>query len=161
MNPNEKHEDRLADRGEERLRALGTRHPRCSVLGCEEDDPFALTGAEPNILCREHLADSQGRSWTEQHHVPGQHNDPSTLPAPANDHGALSEYQALWPRETLRNPDGSPLLRAAAAIRGWLDVLWVIIHRTVGWIPAALESLNQLLCDRLGDRWWEGLGWQP
>jgi hypothetical protein len=40
-----------------------------------------------------------------------------------------------WPRETLQNPDAGPLLIAAAALRGWLDVLVHIIKHTLGWIP--------------------------
>jgi len=153
--------DALEDRRDERLRALGTRSPRCSVAGCPETDPFALTGAHPKILCREHAADALDKSWTEEHHPDGQHNNPFTVRVPANDHGALSEDQALWPRETLRNPEGSPLLRAAAALRGWLTILRVLIDRTVGWIPAALETLDQLLTGRLGPGWWDTLGWPP
>ena len=57
--------------------------------------------------------------------------------------------------ETLRNPDGSPLLRAAAALRGWLDLLWLIMVRAVGWIPVFLEQLDAHLRQRLGERWWE------
>jgi hypothetical protein len=153
--------DAIEDRREERLRALGTRTPRCQAEGCTETDPFALTGAHPDILCREHLADNLGNSWTEDHHPPGQHNDPFNGPLPANDHGVVSELQGLWPRDTLRNPDGSPLLRAAAALRGWLTILRLIIERTVGWIPPALEELNRLLIKRIGPRWWDTLGWQP
>src|SRR4051812_34101732 len=75
----------------------------------------------------------------------GQHNDPLTSPIPANDHRVLSELQAQWPEKTLRNPDGSPLLRIAAGLRGWLDVLRLLIERVAGWIPAALEQLDELL----------------
>jgi len=66
--------------------------------------------------------------------------------------------QRDWPEHTLRNPDGSPLLAAAAAIRGWLDVLWLVMQRTVGHIPVLLESLDEGLRTTYGDRWWEGLG---
>jgi hypothetical protein len=155
----ENHDDALAERREQRLRALGTRSPRCSVAGCDETDPFALTGVDPDILCREHLTDTQGRSWTEEHHPAGQYNDPTTVSAPANDHGALSEYQALWPRDTLRNPDASPLVRAAAWIRGWLDLVRLMIDRAVGRIPAALEDLDALLTSFIGPGWWDTLGW--
>jgi hypothetical protein len=155
----EDHEDRLVDRREERLRALGTRYPRCSVPGCEESDPFALTGVDPNILCRDHLAAMHGRSWVEQHHPAGRHNDQASVPVPANDHGALSEHQALWPPDTLRNAHGSPLLRMAAWIRGWLAIVRVM-ERTLGRIPASLERLDALLSDRIGQDWWEALGWR-
>jgi hypothetical protein len=159
--PSSNFEDDRADQIEIRLRALGSRTARCSHPGCVETDPFALTGVEPNILCREHAADAANRSWTEDHHPTGQHNAPETVEVPANDHGVLSEYQRLWSREILRNPDGSPLLRAAAATQGWLDVLRLMIERTVGWIPGELERLDRLLRDWIGERWWETIGWQP
>jgi hypothetical protein len=149
-------QERREIRREERLRALGTRDPRCSYPGCLEGDPFALIGTHPRILCYEHLADAIGRSWVEGHHAQGKHNDPDdVVDTPANDHGVLSNgLQPLWPRETLRNPDGSPLLHAAAAIRGWLDILRLIIERTVGWVPPFLEALDAWLSERLGERWW-------
>lgn len=161
MNPNEDYEDRLADLREDRYRALGTRSPRCSTLGCTETDPIALTGARPNITCHEHLADQMDCRWTQYHHLSGQANSPDTGALPANDHAAVSAMQSLWPRDTLRNPEGSPLLRAAAAVRGWLDMLRMMIERTLRWVPAALESLDALLTDRHGPRWWDQLGWTP
>lgn len=157
----DEYEDRLADLRENRLRALGTRSPRCSVPGCAETDPLALTGAAPKIICQEHLADRQGRRWTQDHHFSGRANAPETGPLPVNDHAVLSGMQSLWPRETLRNPDGSPLLRAAAAVRGWMEILRLVIERTLRWVPAALETLDLLLAQRLGPLWWEQLGWAP
>jgi len=65
--------------------------------------------------------------------------------------------QRDWPERTLRNPDGSPLLAAAAAIRGWLDILGLVVQRTVGHVPALLESLDARLRATYGDRWWEVL----
>lgn len=152
-------EDRRADQLEARLVALGTRSPQCSVSGCKEEDPFALTGTDPDILCCEHRADEQGRTWTEAHHPPGRRNDPATVPLPANDHGAVSAEQALWPRETLRNPQESPLVRAAAWIRGFLVIAQVLIERYLAKIPPALERLDALLTAKDGPVWWEQLGW--
>lgn len=157
------HEDD-EDRLEQRLRQLGTRTPRCSAPGCDEADPFALTGAHPDLLCVEHAADRDGRDWLEESHTAGRSNAPADAPpVPANDHSTLThKHQAAWPRDTLRNPDGSPLLKAAAATRGWLDVLRLIIERTVGWIPGFLERLDEWLRIKIGDRWWgEFDGWQP
>jgi hypothetical protein len=62
--------------------------------------------------------------------------------------------------ETLRNPDGSPLLRAAASIRGWLDTLRLIMERTVGWVPAFLEWLDARLRVTIGVQWWVTLGYE-
>lgn len=155
MNPDELEELR-EQRLEERLHQLGIRNPRCAVPGCGETSPFALSGTHPHLICDEHRADAAGRTWIEGHHVQGKANDPGdVVPTPANDHAEASELQRLWPRTTLRNQDGSPLLRAAAALRGWLDLLRLIIERTVGWIPELLEELDAWLRDQLGPRWWD------
>jgi hypothetical protein len=109
-------------------------------------------------LCAEHAADRDARAWSEGHHVQGRRNDPhDVIDIPANDHAVLSELQRAWSRETLRNPDGSPLLHAAAALRGWLDILRLVIERTVGWIPPMLETLDEALRERLGPGWWHDL----
>jgi hypothetical protein len=146
----------MEDRRDQRRRALGHMNPQCSEPGCTETDPLALAGAHPEILCYEHDALRKGRSWLEGHHLAGQANDPITAEMPGNDHRAISERQnELWSRETLRNPDGSPLLMSSAAIRGWLDVLWVVLERTITWIPGFLERLDEWLCEEIGPRWWE------
>src|SRR5262249_24107741 len=146
---------------EERHCRLGTRSPRCVELGCDETNPFALTGVHPNLLCYEHATLRHRRSWLEDHHGKGRRNDGlDTVELPGNDHRALSGGQLLWLRETIRNPDVSPLLRAAAALRGWLDVLWLIMTRTVGWIPGFLEQLDAWLRERLGPRWWDEFDWR-
>lgn len=145
---------------EEQLRKLGTRSPVCAVDGCDQTNPFALTGTHPRILCYEHQAELNNRPWLEAHHPMGRANDPETLLLPGNDHRVLSARQRQWPQETLRNPDGSPLLKAAAALRGWLDVLWLIITVTLGWVPDLLEQLDAWLRAVLGDRWWDGFNWR-
>jgi hypothetical protein len=153
------YKERVEDLRETRLRALGTRSPECSIGACRETDPFALTGVHPDILCSEHDADAQGRSWIEDHHIAGRHNDPTKVSLPANEHSAVTARQGLWDRDTLRNQNGSPLLRMAAWIRGWVEVMRVMIDRSIGRIPAGLEKLDVLLTDRLGSGWWEALGW--
>jgi hypothetical protein len=145
-----------ADRLEARLATLGTHTPRCKVRGCEETNPFALMGAHPELYCPLHTAEFAGRHWFERHHPAGQANDAEhTVEVPMGDHMVLSSYQQEWPQETLRNPDGSPLLRAAAATRGWLDILRLILDRTVGWVPRFLERLDAWLNTKLGERWWD------
>jgi hypothetical protein len=151
--------DWIQEQLEQRLRELGTRTPRCRVESCHETHPFALTGIHPEIICYEHRLEQLGRRSTEEHHWFGRHNDPFTTAIPGNDHRFLSTLQARWPGETLRNPHGSPVLKAAAALRSWLDLLWVLIHRLVGWIPAFLEWLDGALSAHIGERWWEELGW--
>jgi hypothetical protein len=154
MSSHDSFDDRREELLEARLRRLGTRTPACRVPGCRETDPFALTGVDPNILCREHDADRRGVNWIEQHHPAGRRNSPLKVPLCANDHAVLTAEQALWPRETLRNPDSSPLLRAAAVIRGWLEILFLTMDRAVAWIPPFLEQLDRWLREQLGDRWW-------
>ena len=137
-----------------RQRRLG---PNAKCRTCGESDPAALLPADTCYACRQA---QMGRSGLEKHHPAGQANDPMTVAIPANDHRVLSDFQQQWPEATLRNPDGSPLLRAAASIRGLLDVLRLIMERTVGWIPPFLEALDSWLRDQLGGRWWDGLQWQ-
>jgi hypothetical protein len=123
-----------------------------------ERDPFAMTGTAPDLLCYEHQAIAGGRDPVEAHHVSGRANDPDTTArVPGNDHRVLSDLQQDWPIETLRNREGSPLIRAAAEIRGWLDVLWLILTR-LGWIPPFLERLDVTLTDHHGAGWWRTLG---
>lgn len=141
-----------------RQRQLGTREPRCHL--CGEEDPFALTGRHPEIVCYECMDGGANRSWVEAHHSAGRHNDDATVSVPGNDHRVLSDRQLDWPRETLRNPDGSPLLKAAAALRGWLDVLRLTLERTFVWIPPFLEWLDARLRESIGERWWVALGWE-
>lgn len=125
-----------------------------SCAHCGEKDPVCLTKKGETIVCYECQKADAGKATVEKHHVAGQHNLPDTVPIPANDHRVLSDMQYEWPTETLRNPDESPLLRASATIRGWLDVLRLIIERTVGWIPDFLERLDDWLREKLGQSYW-------
>ena len=149
--------DEHADRLEEKLAALGTRTPRCAWEGCDETCPFMFTGVHPVIRCYEHEQIRLERPWLEDHHLAGKKNDPRTVQVPGNEHRLLSELQYRWPRETLRNPDGSPLLRAAAMIRGWENVLYVVMT-VIAWVPLYLEQLDVWLRKEVGPRWWETMG---
>lgn len=152
MEADKLHCDTRLIREEQQYRRLGTRKPSCNV--CEEREPAALTGTDPNIVCYECLALKKGKSTVEQHHMAGQHNDSFTVPIPANEHRILSDMQRDWPNGTLRNPDCSPLRQAAATIRGWLDILRLMIERVLGWIPAYLEQLDDILTGKLGNQYW-------
>jgi hypothetical protein len=143
-------------RRENHLRRLGTREPRCA--NCGENDPATLTGCAPDIICYECQAKASERSPIEQHHPAGRNNDPVTFPVPGNDHRILSDLQKDWPQETLRNPTDSPLRKAAATMRGFLDLLKLLIERVFGWIPDFLESLDNKLTEHIGAIWWEKLG---
>lgn len=136
---------------------------------CGEADPRALhqdrqaakdANGTDTVRCVECRLLAHDGVPIERHHLAGRANDPVTVPIPANEHAVLSDLQLAWPRETLRNPDGSPLLKAAASLRGWLDVLRLNLDRTVGWIPEFLEWLDAALSVLAGPRWWEKLGWE-
>lgn len=149
-----------AKRLEGQYRRLGIRTPVCAWPGCGERNPFALVGRHPDISCYEHYLLRTGKRPYEGHHVDGQNNSDVMSDIPGNDHRVISELQRLWPEDTLRNPEHSPLLVAAASIRGWLDVLLIIITRSVGWIPGFLEWLNRTLIDLHGPGWWIEFGWE-
>jgi hypothetical protein len=143
-------------RREKQLRRLRARTPECTK--CGESDPSALTGVAPEIICYECQAKASNRSPIERHHPAGRNNDPFTVPIPGNDHRILSDLQNDWPPETLRNPTGSPLRKAAATMRGFLDTLRLLIERLFGWIPDFLETLDAKLTEYFGASWWVALG---
>lgn len=157
--------DRMA-RHDRKRETLG-QYAECAV--CREGDIRTLQRAklvDPHgtpieaALCASCRIQFQGKRPTEKHHPSGKANDAFTIPIPANDHAVLTDAQQDWPRETWRNPDGSPLLTAAGALRGWLDVLRLMLERTVGWIPAMLESLDQMLRTTIGNAWWTTPGYE-
>jgi len=78
-----------------------------------------------------------------------------TIGIDPNDHRILSDLQQQWPARTLRNPDGSPLLAAAAALRGWLDILRLLLDRVLSQVPRLLEASDAYLVSLAGPRWWE------
>ncbi len=122
---------------------------------CGETKPFALvTGSNP-VICEECQRRTEGRSTFDDHHVAGEANDPLTVPVPANDHRAvLNVKQYDWPQRTLENRDGSPLLAAAAFIRGFCDTVILFIERLLSRIPKLLETVDSFLTQTLGPRYW-------
>lgn len=142
---------------EARRRVLGAADPRCAVPGCDETDPRALIGAYPRVLCAEHQADAEGDAWLEGHHVAGRHNDPTEVWLPANWHAIMtSEQQTAWPRELLRNPDGDPLLRTIARVRGSRETIGTILERALAPIEREDADLHDYLDERLGPGWVAG-----
>lgn len=142
-----------AMREHRREMALGT-HAACA--NCGESNRATLHKTGTAILCYECLARREGKSGMERHHTDGQHNSDFTIPLAANEHRILSEYQRAWPKATLENPDGSPLLKIAAALRGFLDMLKLLIDRLLGWIPPTLEAMDAALRSAYGRYWEQG-----
>jgi hypothetical protein len=132
-----------------RQRTLGP-DARCA---CGEADLRCLVITGEGVQCYACRGSQVGRSGIERHHVAGRHNLSGTVPIPSNDHRVLSDFQQDWPTNTVCNLDGSPLLQAAAAIRGWMDILVLILERIIGWIPRFLEALDAWLRERLGPGW--------
>ena len=119
-------------------------------LAATRTDPLALTGAHPNILCHEHLADPDGRCWTQQHHPSGRANSPDTVPTPGK-----RPRVRQWAPVTVGPGDVAQPRRQSAAAGGrgdpgWLDILRLIIERTVGWVPAVLEAWTSSSAKRSG-----------
>jgi hypothetical protein len=113
-----------------------------------------IPGTGPPI-CSECKRLADGRTPHDQHHPAGKSNHDLTIPIPVNDHRAvLSEAQYEWPSKTLRNPDRSPLLSAAACIRGIVDTITYLLEKLLAWIPPFLEMLDQFLVEQFGSRWW-------
>lgn len=139
---------------EGRRRVLGTAHPRCVVPGCSETDPRALTGASPAIVCAEHAADRDGRSWLEAHHLAGRRNAPVTVWLPANWHARMTHrQQTAWRRELLRNPRADPLLRAEALLRGSRETVAVVLDEGLGPLETELADLRDYLVERIAPDW--------
>ena len=124
---------------------------------CGESRAQALVAGATPTICAECDRKRKGRSTVDKHHVAGRANDPTTIPIPRNDHVAdLTERQHDWPLETLENPTGDPLRRAAACVRGLRDTLYYLIDTAVFWIAEMLEALSDLLVAQRGPTWFVG-----
>jgi hypothetical protein len=122
---------------------------------CGEGRALALERKSHPRLCTECRKESEGKTALEDHHMAGRANSDATIPVPANDHRAvLSEDQKDWPSETLGNPDGSPLLIAAACIRGFIDTILYLVEELLLWIADLLETLNRHMVEQHGPKWW-------
>ena len=125
---------------------------RCA---CSEDRPEALIAGSKPIVCAACKRIKFGQTTTDYHHFAGQANNPTTIPVPVNDHRAcLSTAQKDWPEATRNNPLGSPLLAAAACLRGFVDTVLYLMEKGLIWIAEMLEKLDELLMKKLGPRWW-------
>jgi hypothetical protein len=125
---------------------------RCA---CGELRPEALIRKGDAISCARCNRLRNGQSPIDSHHVAGRANSPVTLRVPVNDHRAiLSVSQQDWPNLTLENPNGSPLLRGAACIRGVADVIVYLIRELLLWVAEMLELLDAFLLRQSGPAWW-------
>ena len=128
---------------------------QCASCGENRADAL-IVGSAPTTCVQCHRT-RKGHRTVDLHHVAGAANDSTTIPVSVNDHVAdLSERQRDWPRETLENPHGCPLLRAAACIRGAVDILYYTVERSVMWVVGVIESLSAWLSATYGPSWFRG-----
>lgn len=143
-----------------RRRAAGRTCERCG-----ENRPEALVLRSQPVTCEECRRKGRGLHPHDAHHVAGKSNSALTIDIPANDHRArLSVDQLEWPKTTLQNPDGSPLIATAALLRGFADVCTYLLDSIVLYAASLLEQLDTYLRDRNGARWWSGTpiaAWAP
>jgi hypothetical protein len=133
---------------------------RCA---CGETRPLALIPGSAPIICAKCKRKNKGASVMDNHHPFGVSNDAhTTVPFPVNDHQAeLNEAQQDWPKQTLKNPDGSPLLKAAGCIRGFIDTILQLIKSGLLWIADMLEKADAFLSDEFGPKYWIGTPLEP
>jgi hypothetical protein len=122
---------------------------------CGEDRPEALIRKESDIACAACTRKRKGKTAVDNHHVAGKANSPVAIPIPVNDHRArLSVDQYDWPKKTLENVDRSPLLAAAACIRGFINTVIYLADKVLSWIAEMLELLDEHLIECWGSQWW-------
>ncbi len=136
-----------------RRKAVKTRsagkHIRCVCGESRIETLIANTG-----VCMRCQRRKERKNTLDDHHVAGKNNSSVTVPTDVNDHRALSEAQRLWPRKTIENPHGCPLISAAGSIRGFADYVLYLIDHVLRWIAELLELLSQYLEEQRGPKWW-------
>jgi hypothetical protein len=140
-----------AKRRSEAVRRIGVG----KTCTCGESRPAALIAGSNPITCTECKRNKENQSPFDAHHVAGKSNHALTIPVPANDHRSiLNEQQYSWPKATRENALGSPLLAAAASIRGLFDTIVYLLHKLLLWIPELLEMLDAFLAMHFESMWW-------
>ena len=115
------------------------------------------------MICAKCQRSRKGHTVMDNHHPFGEANDPkTTILAPVNDHRAdLNEAQHDWPKRTRENPEGSPLLAAAGAVRGFIDTVVYLIEKGLSWVAELLEKLDEWATAKLGPKYWVGTPLEP
>ena len=135
-------------------RSVGDR--KCS---CGEQRAWALIRQSEPPQCYECRKKKRRITTRENHHIAGEANDPTTIGVPANDHVAeLTRAQYEWPKKTLKNPEGSPLLARAASIRGLVDTKNYLTKKLRLSDPEFYEKLDEFLTEKFGPKWWKNSG---
>lgn len=133
-------------------RRLGP-NAQCTI--CGEKQPEVLDKRTNPLLCGGCRRKKKQHSVMDKHHNFGRANSPIMTLIPTNHHrGQLTVAQQNWPPETLRNPDGCPLRRAAALIRGFIDTVTYYMQMFLLRIAELLEWLSGHLREAWGRFWW-------
>ena len=99
---------------------------------------------------------NQKRATSDKHHIFGVANSPIYISTPINDHRAfLSTAQYNWPRKTLENKYGSPILVDAAKIRGFGDFIVYFYQEHILPVAEHLEQLDTSLTRKHGKSYWK------
>jgi hypothetical protein len=123
---------------------------------CGEARPEALIREKNRVICQACKRKQSGMSRKDDHHFAMKANSPVTVPIAVNDHVAeLNNSQQDWPKQTRENPTGSPLIAAAACIRGFIDMILHLIEKGLHWIADMLETTDAYLTRKLGSQWWK------
>lgn len=129
--------------------------PDSKCVYCGESRPEALIARSNPMICTECQRKQNAQSVMDRHHVAGRANHTLTIPVPANDHRAiLTPDMYDWPKETRENPTHSPLLVAAACIRGFCRIAIYLIDELIYWIAELLEALHDKLVCEFGESYW-------
>jgi hypothetical protein len=142
--------------GAHRRKVVATRRVGVGAhCACGETRPEALIREKTRVICQQCKRKEKHMRNEDDHHFAGAANSPITVRAPVNDHVAeLSTAQADWPPSTLSNAERSPLLAAAASIRGFIDTVLYLVKHGLLWIADMLEKLDTFQVSRLGPNWW-------
>lgn len=130
--------------------------PNAKCRDCGERDPSLLVAGSHPKRCEGCYRERKGRSTIDDHHPAGHVNSEFSMPVVANMHRKLTDLQTDWPLETLQNPSGCPLRRAAACLRGFVETFKEMAHRLLFWVIDLLEAASDWFLERYGPNWWIG-----
>jgi hypothetical protein len=125
--------------------------------GCGEERPEALIRDSNPMICVACQRKRRGQTTFDFHHPCADANSPLKTPIWVSDHVAiLNVLQYDWPKTTLENSDGSPLLAAAGRNRGYTETNAYLVDVLLRQNTEVLELLDAYLVKRLGTKWWVG-----
>jgi hypothetical protein len=144
-------------RREQAVRRIG----REAACRCGESRPEALIRTKDSVCCAVCKRLALGQAAMDRHHWAGRANSLETIAISVNDHrGELSRAQHEWPRATLENRHNSPLLKAAAYVRGVTDMIRYFLDKLL-LVAELLEDADRCISSRFGPQWWHDAGRAP